>query len=135
MLEERVTAIVAGQSRSTRADASVRCSPSRADAFNHGGTPEFAVISAVAVRHDISNTLSTAPDRFEPIYPRKPNRDIDARPCCWGFYAAMQLRMSAGHPCPTRTASTTACSCSSSSIPSTIKDISPARTNEEGTSG
>ena len=52
------------------------------------GTPEFAAISAVAVRHnDISNILSTAPDRFEPIYRRKPNRDIDARPWCRGFYA------------------------------------------------
>jgi len=32
-----------------------------ADAFNHGGTPEFAAISTVVRRHnDISNTLSTA---------------------------------------------------------------------------
>jgi uncharacterized protein len=70
-----------------------------ADAFNHGGTPEFAAISAVAVRHnDISNVLSEAPGRFEPIYRRKPNRDIDARPWCRGFYAAMQLRISAWAP-------------------------------------
>jgi len=67
-----------------------------ADAFNPGGTPEFAAISAVAVRHnDISNILSTAPSRFEPISPRKPNRGIDARPWYEGFYAAMKLRMSA----------------------------------------
>ena len=52
-----------------------------ADAFNHVGTPEFAAISAVAVRHnDISNILSTAPGRLEPIYRRKPNREVDARP-------------------------------------------------------
>jgi hypothetical protein len=51
------------------------------------------------VRHnEISNTLSTAPDRFEPIYRRKPNRDIDAPPWCRGFYAAVQLRMSAWEP-------------------------------------
>jgi hypothetical protein len=38
----------------------------------------LATISAVAVRHnDISNALSTASDRFESIYRRKPNRDID----------------------------------------------------------
>ena len=136
MLDGYVTAIVAGPVSFDPREWTCPLLAIDADAFNHGGTPEFAAISAVGVRHnDISNTLSTAPDRFEPIYPRKPNRDIDARPCCWGFYAAMQLRMSAGHPCPTRTASTTACSCSSSSIPSTIKDISPARTNEEGTSG
>jgi hypothetical protein len=33
-----------------------------ADAFNHGDTPEFAAISAVALRHnEINNILSTAP--------------------------------------------------------------------------
>jgi uncharacterized protein len=36
-------------------------------------------------RNNISNILSTAPDRFEPIYRRKPNRDIDARPWCRSF--------------------------------------------------
>ena len=42
-----------------------------ADAFDHGGTQEFAAISAVVVRHNqISNVLSRAPDRFEPIYRR-----------------------------------------------------------------
>jgi uncharacterized protein len=67
-----------------------------ADAFNHGGTPEFAAISAVALRHNaISNALSTAPDRFEPIHRRKPNDDVDPRSWCQGFYAAMRLRISA----------------------------------------
>jgi uncharacterized protein len=52
-----------------------------ADAFNHGGTPEFAAISAVVQHHnDIGNILSTAPHRFEPVHPRKPNGDVDARP-------------------------------------------------------
>jgi uncharacterized protein len=69
------------------------------DAFNHGGTPEFAAISAVAVRHNgIVETLSTAPKMFEPIFTRKPNRDIDAAPWCQGFYAAMKLRLSAWAP-------------------------------------
>jgi uncharacterized protein len=44
---------------------------------------------------DISNLLSKAPSRFEPIYGRNPNREVDARPWCEGFYAAMRLRMSA----------------------------------------
>jgi uncharacterized protein len=62
-----------------------------ADAFNHGSTPEFAAISAVALRHnEISNILSTAPDRFEPMHRRKPNGDVDPRPWCHGFYAAMR---------------------------------------------
>jgi uncharacterized protein len=66
---------------------------------DHGGTPEFAAISAVAVRHnDISNILSTAPDRFEPIHRIRPNREVDARPWCEGFYAAMRLRMGAWSP-------------------------------------
>ncbi|WP_456724944.1 MULTISPECIES: UPF0149 family protein [unclassified Bradyrhizobium] len=64
--------------------------------FNHGGTPEFAAISAVALRHnDISNVLSTAPHRFAPIHRRKPDGDVDARPWCQGFHAAMRLRLSA----------------------------------------
>jgi uncharacterized protein len=66
------------------------------DAFNHGGPPEFAAISAVAVRHNaIVETLTNAPKTFEPIFARKPNRDIDAGPWCEGFYAAMRLRLSA----------------------------------------
>ena len=99
MLDGYVTAIVAGPVSFDPREWICPLLAIDADAFNHGGTPEFAAISAVAVRHnDISNILSTAPDRFEPIYRRKPNRDIDARPWCRGFYAAMQLQMSAWAP-------------------------------------
>jgi uncharacterized protein len=70
-----------------------------ADAFNHGGTAEFAAISAVAQHHNaISKTLSTNPDRFEPIHQRKPNGEVDARPWCLGFHAAMRPRISAWAP-------------------------------------
>jgi uncharacterized protein len=70
-----------------------------ADAFNHGGTPEFAAISAVALRHnEISNVLTTAPDRFEPKHQRKANGDVDPGPWCQGFYTAMRLRLSAWAP-------------------------------------
>jgi uncharacterized protein len=70
-----------------------------ADAFNHRGTPEFVAISAVALRHnEISNTLLTAPDRFKPMHRREASGDIDARPWCQGFYAAMRLRISAWAP-------------------------------------
>ncbi|MCC8942508.1 YecA family protein [Bradyrhizobium sp. Arg68] len=70
-----------------------------ADAFNHGGTPEFAAISAVALHHnEISNTLSTTPDRFEPMHRRDPSGNIDAHPWCQGVYAAMRLRLSAWAP-------------------------------------
>jgi yecA family protein len=70
-----------------------------ADAFNHGDTPEFAAISAVARHHnDISNALSTVPHRFQPAHARKPNGDVDARPWCQGFHAAMRLRLQAWAP-------------------------------------
>ena len=60
------------------------------------GDPEFAAISAVALRHnDISNVLTTAPDRFELMHRRKPNGDVDPLPWCQGFYTAMRLRISA----------------------------------------
>jgi hypothetical protein len=39
------------------------------------------------VRHNnISSTLSTAPDRFEPMHRGgKPNGDVDPRPLCQGL--------------------------------------------------
>ena len=99
MLDGYVTAIVAGPMSLDPPEWICPLLGIDADAFNHGGTPEFAAISAVALRHnDISNILSTAPDQFEPIYRRKPNRDVDARPWCRGFYSAMQLRMFAWAP-------------------------------------
>ena len=85
MLDGFVTAVVAGPVSMDHPLLGIEI-----DAFNHGGTPEFAAISAVAVRHnDIVATLSNAPKTFEPIFARKPNRDIDAGPWCEGFYAAM----------------------------------------------
>ena len=60
----------------------------------------FAAISAVALRHnEISQTLSTTPNQFEPMH-RRANGDIDPRPWCQGFYAAMHLRISAWGPLP-----------------------------------
>ena len=64
MLDGYVTAIVAGPVSISPLEWICSLLAVDADAFNHGGTPEFAAISAVALRHnDISNTLSTAPDR------------------------------------------------------------------------
>jgi len=64
---------------------------------------EFAAISAVVRRHnDISNTLSTAPHQFEPIHQRKPNGEVDARPCAWDSTrhaaAIIGLGATARHP-------------------------------------
>jgi uncharacterized protein len=98
-LDGYVTAIVAGPVSISPLDWICPLLAIDADAFNHGGTPEFAAISAVVRRHnDISNTLSTAPRQFEPIHQRKPNGEVDARPWCLGFHAAMQPRLSAWAP-------------------------------------
>jgi uncharacterized protein len=99
VLDGYVAAIVAGPLSISPLDWICPLLAIDADAFNHGGTPEFAAISAVALRHnEISNTLSTAPHRFAPIHARKPNGDVDARPWYHGFHAAMQLRLSAWAP-------------------------------------
>jgi uncharacterized protein len=94
MLDGYVAAIVAGPVSIDPLDWICPLIAVDADAFNHGGTPEFAAICAVARRHnDISRVLSTTPDRFEPMHRRKPNGEVDPRPWCRGFYAAMRLRM------------------------------------------
>jgi len=99
MLDGFVTAIVAGPVSMDPPEWICPLLGIEIDAFNHGGTPEFAAISAVAVRHNaIVETLSNAPKTFEPIFARNPNHDIDAGAWCEGFYAAMKLRPSAWAP-------------------------------------
>ena len=99
MLDGYVVAIVAGPVSMSPLDWICPLLAIDADAFNHGGTPEFAAISAVAQRHnEISNVLTTAPDRFEPMHQRKANGDVDPGPWCLGFYTAMRLRLSAWAP-------------------------------------
>jgi uncharacterized protein len=99
MLDGYITAIVAGPVSIGPLNWICPLLAVDADAFNHGGTPEFAAISAVAHHHnDISKTLSTAPRRFQPIHRRNPDGDVDARPWCEGFHAAMRLRLPAWAP-------------------------------------
>ena len=111
MLDGYVAAIVAGPVSISPLDWICPLLAIDADAFNHGGTPEFAAISAVAQRHnDISNTLSMAPLLFKPIFRSKPGGGVDVRPWCHGFYAAMKLRLPAWSPLLSTTPTTT-CSC------------------------
>ena len=99
VLDGFVAAIVAGPVSIGPLDWICPLLAIEADAFNHGGTPEFAAISAVVQRHnDVSKVLSTAPDRFAPMHRRKPDGDVDARPWCQGFHAAMQMRLAAWAP-------------------------------------
>ena len=120
MLDGFVTAIVAGPVSMDPRDWICPLLGVAGDAFDHGGTVEFAAISAVAVRHNvIANTLSTTPQDFAPIFGRKPNGDIDAGSWCSGFYAAIQLRplgLGAALKLPI---STTVCCCRSCSTAST----------------
>ena len=63
------------------------------DAFNHDNE-EFSAIAATAMRHNaIGDGLTAEPRRFEPLFERTQDGEIDARPWCMGFYAAMKLRL------------------------------------------
>jgi yecA family protein len=63
------------------------------DDFNHD-TEVFSAIAATLMRHNaISETLSTRPETFEPLFVQKANGEIDARPWCMGFYLVMKLRL------------------------------------------
>src|ERR1700737_5015719 len=67
MLDGYVTAIVAGPVSFDPPDWICPLLVTNADAFNHGGTPEFAAITAVAMHHNyISNVLSNPPNKFNP---------------------------------------------------------------------
>jgi len=93
-----------------------------ADAFNLGGTQEFAAISAVPLRHnDIRNTLSPAPDRFEPIHWREVNGGIDPRPCRQGFYATSGSGSRRERRCWTPATSITTCCCPSCGTVATVR--------------
>jgi len=86
MLDGYVAAIVAGPVSMSPLDWICPLLAIDADAFNHGGTAEFAAISAVVQHHnDISNTLSMAPQLFKPIFRSKPGSGVDVRPWCHGF--------------------------------------------------
>jgi uncharacterized protein len=62
------------------------------DAFNHD-TEEFSAIAATLMRHNAtSDTLSTKPESFEPLFARTADGEVDAQPWCMGFYAVMKLR-------------------------------------------
>ena len=114
VLDGYVAAIVAGPVSISPLDWICPLLAIDADAFNHGGTPEFAAISAVVQHHNaISNTLSNNPTRFEPIHLRKPNGDVDARPWCRDSTPPCSRDYQPGRHCSTSATSTTACSCPS----------------------
>lgn len=63
------------------------------DDFNHD-TETFSAIAATLMRHnEISETLSTKPETFAPVFVQFSNGEIDARPWCMGFLLVMKLRL------------------------------------------
>ena len=63
------------------------------DAFNHD-TEAFSAIAATLMRHNaISETLSTRPESFKPLFVRSLGGQVDPQPWCMGFYAVMKLRL------------------------------------------
>ena len=124
MLDGYVAAIVAGPVSMSPLDWICPLLAIDADAFNHGGTPEFAAISAVALRHNaISNVLSTAPDRFEPMHRRKLNGDVDPGPWCRDSTPRCGSGCRRGRRCSTPATSITVCFCPSCCTVATIRAV------------
>jgi hypothetical protein len=135
MLDGYVTAIVAGPVSLDPREWICPLLAIDVDAFNQGGTPEFAAISAVAVRHnDISNILPEAPARFEPstVVSRTatsthgPGTAASVLPCGCGYRLGRRFS--------TPTISITASSRPFSCTASTTRDV-PSWTNQAGTRG
>jgi uncharacterized protein len=63
------------------------------------GTRQAAAIMAIVVRFNaVSEGLSTAPERYAPIFERTDDGTVLAGPWCMGFLAAMRLRYGAWRP-------------------------------------
>jgi uncharacterized protein len=93
MLDGAIAAIVAGPVSMMQDEWICPLLDVDPDDFNHD-TRTFSAIAATLMRHNaISSTLSTRPESFKPLFVRRPNGEVDARPWCMGFYAVMKLRL------------------------------------------
>jgi uncharacterized protein len=93
MLDGAIAAIVAGPVSMMQEEWVCPLLGVDPDDFNHD-TETFSAIAATLMRHnEISNALSTKPESFEPLFLRRPNGEVDARPWCEGFYTVMKLRL------------------------------------------
>lgn len=122
MLDGYVAAIVAGPVSISPLDWICPLLAIDADAFNHGGTPEFAAISAVALRHnEISQILSTTPASSSRCTGAKPMATSIRDP---GARNSMPQRGSGrrrGRRCWTPATSIMACFCPSCCTVATIR--------------
>ena len=93
MLDGAVAAVVAGPVSMAPEEWVCPLLGVEPDAFNHD-TETFSAIAATLMRHNaISETLSTRPKSFEPLFVRSPDGEVDPQPWCMGFYAVMKLRL------------------------------------------
>ncbi len=93
MLDGAVTAVVAGPVSMPPEEWVCQLLGVDPDDFNHD-TEAFSAIAATLMRHNaISETLSTRPESFEPLFERSSDGEVDPQPWCMGFYAVMKLRL------------------------------------------
>ncbi len=93
MLDGAVAAVVAGPVSMAPEEWMCPLLGVDPDDFNHD-TEAFSAIAATLMRHNaISETLSTRPESFEPLFVPAPNGKVDPQPWCMGFYAVMKLRL------------------------------------------
>ncbi len=93
MLDGFVTAIVAGPVSLPPPEWICPLLGVEPDAFSHDNE-EFAAIAATAMHHNaIGEVLSTHPENFEPLFEQQANGDVDIRPWCTGFSAAVAPRL------------------------------------------
>jgi uncharacterized protein len=93
MLDGAVAAVVAGPVSLPSEEWVCPLLSVEPDDFNHD-TRTFSAIAATLMRHNaISDTLSTRPESFEPLFVRSADGEVDPRPWCLGFYAVTKLRL------------------------------------------
>jgi uncharacterized protein len=64
------------------------------DVLANGTYIEQAAFASVALVHNhVNETLFNTPQDYAPRFTTKPNGNVDPRPWCQGFYAAMNLNM------------------------------------------
>ena len=60
---------------------------------NGSDTDQAAFASVARVHNHINETLFNTPEDYAPRFTTKANGDVDPRPWCQGFYAAMNLNI------------------------------------------
>jgi len=112
MLDGYVAAIVAGPASIDPLDWICPLLAVDAEAFNHGGTPEFAAICAVARRHnDISHVVSSTPNGSNQCIAASPMAKSIRVPGAEDSTLPCGCRCRIGRRCSISATSTTGCSC------------------------